>query len=580
MKILSLSIKNYLGVRALEIATDLSPITLLAGWNGAGKSSALEAVRHALGGDPSRVALKKDYGALLTHGERQGFAEVTTDAGTFSIVLPGGKGNHSAAAGLPFVLDAHRFAGMTADERRTFLFGLMRVSTSGAAVLEKLKACGCDPVKAEAIAADLRAGFPAAEKAAQGHARDAKAAWKAVTSGETWGKDKSAGWEAPKPAETYDREAVRAAEDLLAETDAEIAAANQKIGELRAAARQRADAEARVGDLHQKASRLTALREKLARDEAEHAEWVAKLAALPPPGGKHQKPLGCPCCSVALMFGADGELVEYQLPEHGALDPELEGKRKQQQDAVDLFARSVSNDRRDIAAAEAAAAELESAEKALLETSPGYTTSAENRLEALKADRKARSATLETMCAENRAAIAADDLTRKAAAHHADVLAWLAIADALAPDGIPADLLGAALKPINDRLAYHSGLSYWPRVRIGADMGIDQLYTDSAEAWRPYPLLSESEKWRADAMIAASIAELSGVRLLMLDRFDVLDAKGREDALYWLDGMALDGKIDTALVFGTLKALPAGLPETIQPVWIEAGVAGEMREAA
>ena len=60
----------------------------------------------------------------------------------------------------------------------------------------------------------------------------------------------------------------------------------------------------------------------------------------------------------------------------------------------------------------------------------------------------------------------------------------------------------------------------------------------------------------------------------------MLDAKGREDALYWLDGMAQDGKIDTALVFGTLKALPAGLPETIQPVWIEGGVAGEMREAA
>ena len=97
---------------------------------------------------------------------------------------------------------------------------------------------------------------------------------------------------------------------------------------------------------------------------------------------------------------------------------------------------------------------------------------------------------------------------------------------------------------------------------------------------RDYALVSESEQCRADALIGAAIAELSGLRLLVLDRFDVLDVKGREDALYWLDGMALDGKIDTALVFGTLKALPSGLPETIQPVWVEAGVAGEMREAA
>lgn len=580
MKILSISIKNYLGARSLEISTDLSPITLLAGWNGAGKSSALEAVRHALGGDPSRVALKKDYGALLTHGERQGFAEVTTDAGTFSIVLPGGKGNHSAAAGLPFVLDAHRFARMTADERRTFLFGLMRVSTSGAAVLEMLKARGCDAAKADEIAADLRAGFPAADKAAQGKARDAKASWKTITGGETWGKDKSAGWKATPPDETYDREAVKAAETLLAETDADIAETNQRIGELRAASRQRADAEARAADLRQKAARLSSLCVKLAMDEAEHADWSAKLAALPPAGGKHQTPIGCPCCGAALMMGDDGKLVEYQLPKHGALDPEIEAKRKQQQDAVDLYARSVANDRRDIAAAEAAEAELSQIEKTLASLPAISPDAAESKLTELKADRSARAATLETMCAENRAAHAADEITRKAAAHHADVLAWLAIADALAPDGIPAELLGAALKPINDRLAYHAELAYWPRVRIAADMGIEQLYATGADAWRPYPLLCESEKWRADAMIAASIAELSGVRLLMLDRFDVLDAQGREDFIYWLDGLASEGVIDSAIAAGTMKALPAGLPETIQPLWIDGAAAGEMREAA
>ena len=40
---------------------------------------------------------------------------------------------------------------------------------------------------------------------------------------------------------------------------------------------------------------------------------------------------------------------------------------------------------------------------------------------------------------------------------------------------------------------------------------------------------------------------------VVLDRFDVLDLKGREDLLYWLDALAEDGEIDTALVFGTLK---------------------------
>ena len=366
----------------------------------------------------------------------------------------------------------------------------------------------------------------------------------------------------------------------MSETDAEIEATNRQIGELRAAGKQRADAEARAAELRQKAARLPALRDKLARDEAEHAEWAQKLAALPPPAGEKPRTFSCPCCGVALTHRlADGALVEYQSPDKQP-DPDLESKRKQQQDAVDLFARSVANDRRDIAAAEAAAAELADLEKKVASLPAISPAAAEAKLESLKADKKARAATLETMCAANRAAQAADETTRKAAGYHADVLAWLAIADALAPGGIPAELLGAALKPINDRLAYHSGLSYWPRVQISADMGIEQQYAEGAEAWRPYPLLSESEKWRADAMIAAAIAELSGLRILLLDRFDVLDAQGREDFIYWLDGLASEGVIDSAIVAGTMKAPPSGLPETILPIWLEGAAGEEMKQAA
>ena len=82
-------------------------------------------------------------------------------------------------------------------------------------------------------------------------------------------------------------------------------------------------------------------------------------------------------------------------------------------------------------------------------------------------------------------------------------------------------------------------------------------------------------------MIAAAIAELSGVRLLLLDRFDVLDAQGREDFIYWLDGLASDGVLDSAIVAGTMKAPPSGLPEMILPIWLEGAAAGEeMKEAA
>ena len=163
-----------------------------------------------------------------------------------------------------------------------------------------------------------------------------------------------------------------------------------------------------------------------------------------------------------------------------------------------------------------------------------------------------------------RAADQAKQKTADAARHHADVEAWESIADALSPNGIPAELLSEALTPMNDALAGHAESARWPRVAIESEMEI------TADG-RAYGLLSESEQWRCDAMLAAAIAQLSDVRLLVLDRFDVLDVASRGDLVIWLDDLAVAGDIDTALIFGTLKTLPSNLPSTIDAHWLHAG---------
>ena len=134
-------------------------------------------------------------------------------------------------------------------------------------------------------------------------------------------------------------------------------------------------------------------------------------------------------------------------------------------------------------------------------------------------------------------------------------------------------MLGEALGPVNSRLADSHFATEWPIVTITQDMEI-------AADGRPYALLSESEQWRADAMIAETIAHLSGEKLLVLDRVDVLDIEGREDLLFWLDDLAGSGQIDTCLLFATLKALPAKLPESVEAVWIENGATGGKLKAA
>lgn len=90
-------------------------------------------------------------------------------------------------------------------------------------------------------------------------------------------------------------------------------------------------------------------------------------------------------------------------------------------------------------------------------------------------------------------------------------------------------------------------------------------------ASRPYRLLSESERWRVDALIGAALAEISGLRCMILDRFDCLDLPGRQDALGLVDALASDGRMDTVLVLGTLKTAPDAPTDAFTTFWIDHG---------
>ncbi len=166
MKLTAIKIQNILGVRAADIALD-RPAALIAGHNYAGKSSVQEAVRMALTGETVRVALKKEYGSLVTEGQDVGFSVVELEDGQAAITLPNGAHErHSALLAahervLPMVLDAQRFAKLTEQDRRNFLFGLTGLSAGSAEVKNKLLARGCDAAKVEAVLPLLRVGASA-----------------------------------------------------------------------------------------------------------------------------------------------------------------------------------------------------------------------------------------------------------------------------------------------------------------------------------------------------------------------------------------------------------------------------------
>ncbi|MCG9081127.1 AAA family ATPase [Laribacter hongkongensis] len=595
MKLTRIEVQNFQGLRSARLALT-TPVTLIAGRNGAGKSSLLEAVRMAMSGDPVRVARKKDCVQLVTDGHKAGMVRVEFADGRFATVaLPDGKVNRhgqivedpdKARAALPYVLDAPLFAQAGQDARRELLFALTGCSASAEEVQQHLISRGADPARVMAVLPLLRCDFDSAEKAARTRATEAKGAWRAVT-GETYGEKKAELW-APSSVPVVEETGLLAIEQELDVVDGEIAAAQQRLGAMQAERKARLDAIGQRATLEERAGRLERIRVKLAADEAELADWAARVAEATAGPGTHRngtihdlaralnglideaQPLGIdrPAYQEALN-AMDAYEREYGPPGSAAGDAAA-ARLPEYRQSHDLMARAVANDRRDLAAAEAAAAQL-----AALDEGAGQEITSEDldcqqaRVTELTGRRRQLADELASLRNSQRTAAEAGHKTADAARHHADVQGWLLIADALAPGGIQAELLSRALEPVNRLLKSRSDIAGWPVVQVGAGMEI-------TAGGRAHALLSESERWRADVLLAIVIAELSGLRILLVDRFDVLDLGGRSELITLLDELTYDGGIatlETVIVSGTLKQAPASLPDTMQAIWVDGGTA-------
>lgn len=582
MKLDHIAINNTLGVKCVDVPIT-SPVTFFVGGNGQAKTSILEAVRLAITGEPARgVNYKKDYARLVHEGASTGQAQVTVDGKECWLMLPTGKGSQlDAYPALPIVLDPSRLAAMKPAERKGLLFGLLGIKATSAEIKPLMVARGLDAKKCERVLPMLRAGFEDAAALALESATLAKGAWKQATN-EQWGSDKGGDWKAQRPE--FDGAALSRLTAEASDLDRKISAANQELGALRERRQQGQDMAGRREQLTAKAAGTDRLAKKLAFDEGELAKAQAELAACSGEervGLIHDLAYALRDTLTFVGMGHEfrhmwaGILADYEK-EHGSLDqdgtaadPERAAALKA---SVQLLTNAVANDKRDLTDAQTAKAQIDATNASAEPVKESEIQAAQAKAQDLTAKRTALTAQIDAANAAKRAADGADAATAKAAELHADIMQWIAIADALGPNGIPGELVGKALGPVNARLKQSAEDTGWRCAQITNDMAITY-------GGRAYALLSESEKWRVDAMLGEAIAQVSGLRVLMLDRFDVLELDGRAQALTWLSTLAINDEIDTVLVGATLKSAGGQWPEGVSAYWVSGGMCQALAKA-
>ncbi|WP_026641150.1 AAA family ATPase [Bordetella petrii] len=593
MRLTNLSVSNFQGVQSAELPLPTA-IGFITGDNYAGKSTIAEAVRMALLGSAERVSLKKELGQVVRDGAKLGSVAVDVDGAPVAIALPSGKRNGEeavpASPALPYVLSPELFAAAKPDDRRQLLFTLTGTRATPDEIERRLLERGCHKVLVAQMKPILRSGFAAGAEFAKKQATEAKGAWRGVTN-ETWGSQKGETWQAEVPA--YDQASLDAAQTELAAIEVRMEAAAKAVGSLEQQLRAYQGQKDQLAALQERAGRLDSLRAKLECDQQDLETWTARVQELqskagtgPRQGLIHEL---AEWLYVALNFieaegrgfeasdDVEATLAKYEA-QYGAIDtagdPEAAAALPKAIEARDLSARAAEYCRRDIAAAEAAAEDLKSraAPEAVADED---VAAARAHLAGLRNERATAQARVDSLLATKQASVSAAQRTRNAAEYHAEVMAWDAIGAALSPDGIPGEILAQALQPVNDELLALSECAGWPAVRIDGDMGV-------TAGGRAYRLLSESERWRTDALLALAIAHLSGLRCAILDRFDCLNLAGRSEVLGLLDALAADGDIDTVLLLGTLKAKPAAPSENFTVYWVEKGhvSAAGLKEAA
>lgn len=550
---LKITVRNFRAVERADI--EGGPIVLVAGLNGAGKSSLLQGVALAANGNKLPPGFTKANAIeLVRRGEESASIRVDGPDGLVRLTFPKAEIYVEGVAPKlsPIAAGLVSLADMARDEAIQQLGQHIKARPT----IDDLKAAVADfgisePMAEKIWAAIEKDGWDGSHKEAIASGTKLKGAWEEITGQKRWGSNIGATW---RMDEVTADDIKMTPDDLenavvIARADLEKAIAAAAVDQ--AEVSRLSDIASTVAErevAHDKAKELVTECEALARKLTEERRQVE----LPP----SENPMPCPHCGKPLILHETGPGVsvlqkapdvaptEAELKKVRALiariDGELANNRAALQTAITQRAGALSA----VEAARTAAREL----KALVDRPTG-DASAMPVPDARMAVQKAE---------ERRTVLSA-------ARKHAAIMKNSEIQQVLAPEGLRRKVL---VKKLQEFCVEHihpiCTAAKWPMLDIAPDMTLE---------WDgfPYGVHSAGRRLCIRAILQIAIARLDGSPFVIIDGIEALDKKNYGklfNALIKLKVTALLGQTCTDPASSDLPKL--GQYGDI--LWIEDGV--------
>lgn len=529
---------------------------VVAGGNESGKSSLLEAIRFVFRGDNPRIWVKKNHDRLIRRGAKKGSVEIHDGERKARRNVKDGKltgqllDQAPEPTALAIAIGVKTFGNLDLHQRREFLLDLCDVRLDADQIMARLEKRGLPAKLLERVRPLLAGGWEAVQPEAKTKISELRGQWQEIT-GERYGSKKAEDWEAELPAPPDDERLaeiereIEACRESVATRQKDLGALRYRLNNAKQSGPDRETIEDANADLDRLLERSRTLTEK--RDRAFEKGEAGDTPVMP-----------CPECGVELVgdksgFGTLQRLVRADAMKEQSIDARAEYEKY---NAELREVQSEIKKVRPIAETPLPSGDNPDELAKEIEATESSLASAQNEAGALEAEKR----DLEQRGAEYDRA---KDATERAGKVHQAIEGWQQVADMMAPDGIPGEILAESLRPINDALIDSCRAGGWEPVQIDADMTIRRGADD-------YDLLSESARWLADAALGDVVSRLSGFRFLALDRLDVIEPARRGSVFRWMATIAEHH--DQIIAVGTFKEKPQFTADApIMAHWMQSG---------